>query len=74
MHSYLPNTNDLCNVFVMTEWNDKRQSWTKELDNTTSVCLTREINDNSTRFYKQTVMSILAGVQKMRFVFVQRCD
>jgi hypothetical protein len=34
------------------------------------VCLTREITDNSSKFCRWTVQSLLAGVDKMRFGFV----
>jgi len=59
---------------VLPEWSVKRQNWGKDLDNSTAVCLTKEIADNATKFCRWTVQSLLAGVQKMRFGFVQRTD
>lgn len=62
------------NVFILPEWSDKRQQWGKDLDQNTAVCLTKEISDNATKFCRWTVQSLLAGVEKMRFIFVQRAD
>jgi len=62
------------NLYVLPEWNTKRQTWNKDLDMQTSVCLTREISDNATKFSRWTVQSLLSGVDKMRFGFVQRAD
>lgn len=38
----------------------------------TMVMLNKEITDNSSKFNKWTLQSIIAGVDKMRFAFVQR--
>ena len=35
---------------------------------------THEIHDNSCKFSRWTIQSLLGGVQKMRFGFVQRAD
>jgi len=59
---------------VLPEWSEKRQNWGKELENFTAVCLTKEIADNTTKFCRWTVQSLLAGVGKMRFGFAQRSD
>lgn len=74
VHSYIEGTNELMNVYVLPEWNEKRQNWTKNLDTQTTMCLTKEITDNTTKFCRWTVMSMIAGVEKMRFAFVQRSD
>jgi len=59
---------------VLPEWSEKRQNWAKDLDTKTAVCLTKEIADNATKFCRWTVMSMLAGVEQMRFAFVNRVD
>lgn len=64
----------LSNLFVLLEWNHKRQSWTKDLDLMTNVMLNKEINDNASKFNRWTMQSLLDGVEKMRFAFVQRAD
>lgn len=74
MNSYLETSNELLNCYVLPEWSEKRQNWSKALDNQVAVCLTKEIADNTTKFCRWTVQSILAGVDKMRFAFVQRAD
>ena len=74
VHSYIESTGENMNLFVLPEWNQKRQNWIKDLDSQTAVCLTREITDNSSKFCRWTVQSLLAGVDKMRFGFVQRAD
>jgi len=74
IHSKLPNSEDFCNLFVLPEWNDKRQTWNRDLDAMTAVMFTNEIHDNSCKFSRWTIQSFLGGVQKMRFGFVQRLD
>jgi translation initiation factor 3 subunit D len=74
VHSYLETTGELLNTYILPEWNEKRQNWGKDLDISTAVCLTKEITDNSTKFCRWTVMSHLAGCDKMRFAFCQRTD
>lgn len=74
VHSFIEGEDELLNTYVLPEWNDKRQNWTKNLDTQTTMCLTKEITDNTTKFCRWTVMSMLAGVDKMRFAFVQRTD
>ena len=64
----------LSNLFVLLEWNQKRQSWTKDLDLMTNVMLNKEVNDNASKFNRWTMQSIIDGVDKMRFAFVQRAD
>jgi len=73
VHSKLPS-GDSCNLFVLPEWNEKRQPWSKDLDIMTAVMFTNEIHDNSCKFSRWTIQSILGGVKKMRFGFVQRND
>jgi len=60
------------NLYALHEWNPKRQQWSKDLDTQAAVCLTREISDNQNKFARWTVQSLLAGVKKMRFAFIQR--
>ena len=60
----------LSNMFTLLEWNQKRQGWTKDLDQMTMVCLNKEITDNASKFNRWTMQSLLAGVEKMRFAFV----
>ena len=78
VHSYIEGTDELTdelmNTYVLPEWNDKRQNWTKNLDTQTTLCLTTEITDNTAKFCRWAVMSMLAGVKKMNFAFVQRAD
>lgn len=74
VHSYVEGTDELMNIYVLPEWNEKRQNWTKNLDTQTTMCLTKDITDNTTKFCRWTVMSMIAGVEKMRFAFVQRSD
>jgi translation initiation factor 3 subunit D len=62
------------NCYTLHEWSEKRQNWGKELDSMTAVCLTKEIADNAAKFCRWTCQSLLAGVEKMRFGFVQRID
>jgi len=38
------------------------------------VCLTKEIADNSNKFCRWTVQSILADAARMRFGFITRAD
>ena len=64
----------LSNLVVLLEWNTKRQSWTKDLDQMTMVMLNKEITDNASKFNRWTMQSIIDGVDKMRFAFVQRID
>lgn len=64
----------LSNLFVLLEWNQKRQGWTKELDQMTMVMLNKEITDNANKFNRWTLQSIIDGVDKMRFAFVQRTN
>lgn len=45
-----------------------------DLDSMTAVCLTREIADNAAKFSRWTVMSYLAGVQRMGFGFMSRSN
>lgn len=73
-HAYLESTDELMNTYVLPEWSEKRQNWTRDLDTQTAVCLTKELTDNTSKFCRWTVMSILAGVDKMRFAFIQRAD
>ena len=40
------------NLFVLPEWNEKRQGWSQNLDNAATTMLTREITDNSCKFSK----------------------
>ena len=40
----------------------------------TMVMLNKEITDNASKFNRWTMQSIIAGVDKMRFAFVQRTD
>ena len=68
------STEGLSNLFVLLEWKVKRQGWTKDLDQMTMVMLNKEITDNASKFNRWTMQSILAGVDKMRFAFVQRTD
>lgn len=68
VHSQLPS-GDSCNLFVLPEWNEKRQPWSKDLDAMTAVMFTNEIHDNSCKFSRWTVQSVLGGVTKMRFGF-----
>lgn len=55
VHSYLEMSGESLNCYVLPEWSDKRQNWSKELDNQTAVSLTKEIADNSTKFCRWTV-------------------
>lgn len=73
IHSQLSD-DSYCNLFVLPEWNEKRQTWSKDLDAQTAVMFTNEIHDNSCKFSRWTIQSVLGGVQKMRFGFVQRAD
>lgn len=68
------STEGLSNLFVLLEWHHKRQGWTKELDQMTMVMLNKEITDNASKFNRWTMQSIIDGVDKMRFAFVQRHD
>ena len=40
----------------------------------TMVMLNKEITDNASKFNRWTMQSIIDGVDKMRFAFVQRID
>lgn len=64
----------LSNLFILLEWNLKRQGWTKELDQMTTVMFNKELSDNASKFNRWTMQSIIAGVDKMRFAFVQRTN
>lgn len=70
VHTKLANSDEYANLFVLPEWNPKRQPWTKDLDAQTAVMFTNEIHDNSCKFSRWTVQSVLSGVEKMRFGFV----
>ena len=72
-HSEQPSEG-LSNLFVLLEWNQKRQGWTKELDQMTMVMLNKEITDNANKFNRWTLQSLIDGVDKMRFAFVQRTN
>lgn len=60
------------NLYALHEWNTKRQRWSVDLDTQATVCLAREVSDNQNKFVRWTVQSLLAGVEKMRFAFIQR--
>ena len=64
----------LSNLFVLLEWNQKHQGWTKDLDAQTDVKFNKTIVENACNFNKWTMQCILDGVDKMRFAFVQRVD
>lgn len=74
VHSYFESTDELMNCYVLPEWSVKRQNWVKDLEVNATACLTKELTDNTTKFCRWTVMSLLAGVDKMRFSFVQRIN
>ena len=40
----------------------------------TMVVMNKEISDNTTKFNRWAIQSIIAGVDKMRFAFVQRAE
>lgn len=67
-------SDETCNMYVLPQWNNKRQTWQRDLDSQTTVMLTKEITDNSCKFSRWTVQSILAGVDLMRFAFVSRVN
>lgn len=74
-HFLTEGTNEgLCNMYPLLEWNQKRQAWTQDLDSFTMKCLTREMTDNASKFNRWTMQSLIAGVDKMRFAFVQRVN
>mmetsp|Transcript_21162 Transcript_21162/g.26105 ORF Transcript_21162/g.26105 Transcript_21162/m.26105 type:complete len:144 (-) Transcript_21162:244-675(-) len=62
----------LSNLFVLLEWNVQRQGWTKDLDMNMNPKLNTEIIDNTCKMSRWAIQSILSGVDKMRFAFVQR--
>jgi hypothetical protein len=62
VHSKIESTENFCNLFVLPEWNPKRQIWTKELDLQTMSQLTKEILDNSCKFSRWTIQSVLGDV------------
>ena len=73
VHSYTAKSDgskEYSNLFVLPEWNEKRQNWTKDLDQSIMGMLTKEITDNSNKFSRWTIQSIIDGVDKMRFTFV----
>ena len=72
--SYNEMSGETMNLFTLPQWNTKRQVWSTGLDTMTPVCFTKEISDNSCKFSRWTVRSILGGVDKMRFAFVARTD
>ena len=77
VHSYNEKSDgsrEYANLFVLPEWNEKRQNWTKDLDASATTMLTKEITDNANKFSRWTMQSIIDGVDKMRFAFVQRWE
>jgi len=72
VHSLNKTSNEYMNLYALHEWNTQRQKWGKEIDNQAAGCLTREISDNQNKFARWTVQSLLGGVKKMRFAFIQR--
>lgn len=74
-HFKNPNTLDgVSNLFVLLEWNQSRQGWTKDLDANLNTKLNTEIIDNTNKMSRWAIQSILGGVDRMRFAFVQRVD
>lgn len=71
VHSFNKATNEYMNLYALSEYNSKRQQWSKDLDTDTPAVFNREIADNANKFARWTVQSLLAGVSKMRFGFVQ---
>lgn len=71
---YNDETQESSNLFVLPHWNTKRQPWEKDLDMATPVMLTKEIGDNSCKFNRWTMQSIICGLDRMRFAFVMRVD
>ena len=77
VHSYnekMGGEVDFANMFVLHEWNEKRQNWAKDLDSSTASMLLKEVTDNANKFSRWTIQSIIDGVEKMRFAFVQRME
>lgn len=50
-----PGTKSTSNLYVLPQWNQKRQTWAKDLDSNTTVMLTKEITDNACKFSKWTM-------------------
>jgi translation initiation factor 3 subunit D len=71
---HFQNGDEMSNLFVLPQWNLKRQTWGKDLDMRSAVMLTQEIADNSCKFNRWTMQSIIGGITKMRFAFVMRND
>lgn len=69
-----PGSKETCNMFVLPQWNAKRQTWQRDLDTQTTVMLTKEITDNACKFSRWTMQSIMSGVDKIRFAFTQRIN
>ena len=75
INSYTVNANgekEYNNLFVLPEWNEKRQGWSANLDASATTMLTKEITDNSSKFSRWTMQSLMDGVDKMKFAFIQR--
>jgi len=69
IHFKNPGDEGYSNLFVLLEWNQQRQSWTKDLDTNMNPKLNIEILDNTCKMSRWAVQSILSGVDRMRFAF-----
>lgn len=62
------------NVYSVNEFDTNLTQWRSKLDNSIITCLNQEITNNSFKFTKWLVQSLLAEVDFMKIAFVSRKD
>lgn len=60
------------NVYTMLEYELSKMRWKANLDQQLAQCLTKEVQDNSSKINRWVVQSLLAGVDQIKFAFVAR--
>lgn len=50
-----PGSKETANLFVLPQWNIKKQTWQRDLDANTTIMLTKEITDNACKFSRWTM-------------------
>ena len=60
------------NVYALSEYDVNKTNWTKQLDTMMAQVLSKEVQNNSCKVSRWAVMSILAGVDQIKFAFITR--
>jgi translation initiation factor 3 subunit D len=60
------------NTYTLLEFENGKANWKGNLDLMMAQCLTKEVQDNSSKVSRWVVQSLLAGVEHIKFAFVSR--